>query len=170
MQRTLSCLCVVLLALIGGVGCNSGSAGKTTPAKADSQDSHPEEGPHHGALLELGDEEYHAEIVHDEDAKTVTVYILDSTAKKAVPIDAKSLTIVVRADGKTNPYELKASAMEGEADGKSSRFVSSDKAIDMAIDTEGAESQLQVTIQGTPYTVKIAEHDHDEHDHDDEKK
>ena len=166
MLRTLSSLCVVLLALIGFVGCDSGSTDKSTPAKAASHDSHPEEGPHHGALLELGDEEYHAEMVHDEDAKTVTVYILDSTAKKAVPIDAKTLTIVVRANGKTNPYELKASPIEGEADGKSSRFVSSDKAIDAAIDTEGAESQLQVTIQDTPYTVKIAEHDHDEHDHE----
>lgn len=160
MQRTLSCLCV--FAMIGFVGCDSGSPEKSTAAKTDSQDSHPAEGPHHGTLLELGDEEYHAEFVHDEDAKTVTVYILDSTAKKAVPIDAKTLTIVVRADGKTTPYELKASAMEGEADGKSSRFVSSDKAIDNAIDTEGAESQLQVTIEGTPFTVKIAEHDHDD--------
>ncbi len=49
------------------------------PATVDVH-SHPTEGPHHGTLIELGKEEYHAELVHDD--KMVTIYILDSAAKK----------------------------------------------------------------------------------------
>jgi hypothetical protein len=35
--------------------------------------------------VELGNEEYHVEVTHD--AASVTLYVLDSSAKKAVPID-----------------------------------------------------------------------------------
>ncbi len=59
---------------------------------------HPAEGPHHGSLIELGNEEYHAELVHD--AENVTVYILDSSASTATPIEAPELTINLMHDGK----------------------------------------------------------------------
>lgn len=52
----------------------------------------------HGDLVELGNEEFHAEVVHGE-AGSVTVYILDSAAKVTVPIDATELTINVSHDG-----------------------------------------------------------------------
>ena len=56
------------------------------PATVDVH-AHPSEGPHHGTLVELGNEEFHAEVVHDD--KSVTVYVLDAGATKAVPIDAQ---------------------------------------------------------------------------------
>jgi len=59
---------------------------------AHAEHAHPGEGPHHGDLVELGNEEYHAEVVHGEGG-SVSVYILDSAAKSAVPIDATELTI-----------------------------------------------------------------------------
>ena len=62
--------------------------------------AHPTEGPHHGALIELGKEDYHAELVHEDATDTVTIYILDSSATKPVPIAAKQLTLNMRAENK----------------------------------------------------------------------
>jgi pyoverdine/dityrosine biosynthesis protein Dit1 len=67
---------------------------------------HPSEGPHHGSLIELGKEEFHAELVHDD--KSVTIYVLDSAAKNFVPADASEVVINVLHDGK--PEQLKLAA------------------------------------------------------------
>lgn len=156
--------------LVLWTGCDIAPS-STGSAAGDKDDhdvhSHPVEGPHHGSLIELGDEEYHAEFVHDEEKGTVTIYILDSTAKKSVPVEAKALTVNVSAGGKAKQFELAASPMQGEAGGKSSRFTSSEEALGEAIDQEGAEAKLLVTVNGTKYTGAIGHHDHDEHEHGD---
>ncbi|EMI15290.1 putative secreted protein [Rhodopirellula maiorica SM1] len=133
------------------------------PATADVH-AHPSEGPHHGSLVELGNEEYHAEVVHDE--KSVTVYILDSAAKKAVPIDASEVTINLMHDGTPEQFKLAASPDSGDADGKSSRFTLPDAALVGHIDDEASAPKLSVTIEGTAYRGEIKhDHDHEGHDH-----
>lgn len=140
-----------------------------TPTKVSEQtppvatDEHPHEGPHGGSLIEFGDEKYHGELVHDEKAGTVTVYILDGTAKKSVPIDAAEVTINLKHDGNAEQFKLAAKADAGDPEGKSSRFVSDEKELAEDLDHEGAEPQLVVEIEGNQYRGKI-EHDHD-HDH-----
>ncbi len=113
-------LIAALLSMCGLLGCNpkdssseSGSSASLTmdappPATVDVH-SHPTEGPHHGTLIELGKEEYHAELVHDD--KMVTIYILDSAAKTAVPIDSLELVINLVHDGKPEQFKLAASPM-----------------------------------------------------------
>ena len=139
--------------------------------KKDGHDdhAHPSEGPHGGYLIELGNEEYHGELVNSEDHHTVTIYILDGSAKKEVPIAATSVTINATVDGKPTTFELKAT---GAADGKASQFVSDDVDLVHAFDeNEIAKAKLNVTIGDTPYSGDIdyhGNHDHDEHgDHDD---
>lgn len=129
---------------------------------------HPSEGPHGGQLVELGNEQYHAEIVHDDSAGTVTVYLLDAAAEKAVPIDAAELTINLKHAGKLEQFKLTASPDADDPPGRSSRFVSEDQELGEDLDREGADPRLVVTIEGKPYTASI-EHDHDhgdEHDHE----
>ena len=92
----------------------------------------------------------------------IAVYLLDAAAKTAVPVKAEKLTINVKADGKGKPFELMADPLAGETGGMSSRFTSTDEALDAAIDDEKAEAKLQVTIAGTPYSGSIAHHDHDD--------
>lgn len=121
--------------------------------------------PHHGTLIELGDEEYHAELVHDEKAKTVTVYILDSAAKKAVPIEAAEIVINLKHDGKPEQFPLKADPDSGDPQGKSSRFVSKDAELAEDLDHKGANPQLAVQVAGKSYVGKIA-HEHEGHKHD----
>jgi hypothetical protein len=130
---------------------------------------HPSEGPHHGSLIELGNEEYHAELVHDEVAGTVTVYLLDSSAKTSVPIYETKVLVNLTHDGSAEQFELAASPQSTDPSGKSSRFVSTDAELAEDLDLEDVEAKLVITIGGKQYRGDI-EHDHDHegadgHDH-----
>ena len=129
----------------------------------DHGHSHASEGPHHGGLIELGGEEYHAELVDDEDAGTVTIYILDGAAKNAVPIDAAEITINIKHDGEGEQFKLAASPDAGDPEGRSSRFVSDDEHLMADLHDEDADATLVLTIEGKSFRGAI-HHDHD-HDH-----
>ena len=145
---------------------SSNSTGSDDHQQGDGHDhdAHPTEGPHHGHLIELGGEEYHAELVHDEDAGTVTIYILDGAAKKTVPIEATDIVINLRHDGKGEQFKLSASPDQDDPKGKSSRFVSNDQELSEDLHAEDAEVQLVLKIAGKSYRGAV-EHDH-EHDHE----
>lgn len=125
---------------------------------------HAEEGPHHGQLVELGKEEYHAEVVHDEANGSVTIYLLDSSAKNAVPSDATELTISLKHDGQPEQFTLAASPAEGDPEGKASRFASTEKELGDDLDAEGADPRLTVKINGKSYSGAMT-HSHGEHSH-----
>lgn len=126
--------------------------------------AHPTHGPHHGDLIELGNEEYHAELLHEENS--VTIYILNGAADEQVPIEASEITINVKHDGRPEQFKLAASPDASDPSGKSSRFVSSDEELASHIDEHDAEPKLVLTINGKSYRGEIA-HDHDAHaDHD----
>ena len=160
------------------LGCESGTAPSgpmtnpppPTAATGDGHDhghdhAHPSEGPHHGVLVELGKEEYHAEVVHDDKEGIVTVYLLDSSAKKAVTTDAAEVVINVKHGDKPEQFKLPAQPDTGDAAGASSRFVLKDKELIEHLDEKDAAASLQVTIGGNPFSGKIpAGHAHG-HDH-----
>ena len=139
---------------------SSNSTGSVDHQKDDDHDhdAHPSEGPHHGHLIELGGEEYHAELVHDEDA--VTIYILDGAAKKGVPIEATDIAINLQHDGKGEQFKLSASPDQDDPKGKSSRFVSNDQELSEDLYGEDAEVQLVLKIAGKSYRGTV-EHDHE---------
>jgi hypothetical protein len=177
MKIRVSLVSVFSTVILAAIGCAEQS--KPTPAPAtetaqngehthkhsDGEHAHPEHGPHGGDIVELGKEEYHAEVVHDEASGTVTIYVLDSAAKKSVPIDADHVTINVKHDGKGEQFEVKSSPQEGDGDGKSSRFTSEDKELAKDLDHE---ARLVIEIAGKSYTGEI-KHGHD-HKHADHKK
>ena len=99
-------MCVVSMAGVCGTSVGAPPAG--------AAHVHPTEGPHHGALIELGKEEYHAELVHDDRAGFVTIYILDGAAKTAVPIQAKEVTLNLLVGGKPRQFRLAALAQPGD--------------------------------------------------------
>ncbi len=164
-------------ALLVITGCGAGTSNVDTatddnavvmdslPPSSEDVHDHPSEGPHHGTLIELGNEEFHAEVVHDE--KSVTIYVLDSAAAKSVPIDEKEITINLTHDGKPEQFKLAASPDEGDAEGKSSRFTITDAELVGHIDSESASPKLMLTINGTPYRGEIHhDHSHDDHAHE----
>lgn len=158
------CLGVALCAFVGCGGEAPKSPAKTakTASTADVHD-HPSHGPHKGDLIELGSEEYHLEVVHDDAAETVTIYTLDAKAQVAVPIEATTLLVHAKRAGKPVQVEVAAVRQESDPAGKSSRFVAGkETGLGALLDEKGAEPKIAVVIDGKSFVGKV------EHDHDDE--
>ena len=165
-----------LAILFGGLfsfttGCNSQPANPANGAQGAKENdqqikadvhAHASEGPHHGVLVELGKEEYHVEVTHD--ATSVTLYVLDSSAKQPVPIDASQVTINVLHDGAPEQFVLPASPDAADPAGSSSRFTLNDAELVGHLDDVSSAPKLSLTIAGTPYRGEI-KHAHDGHDH-----
>ncbi|MGD9635085.1 MAG: hypothetical protein AB7G28_08035 [Pirellulales bacterium] len=152
------------LLILALAGCNS-SAPNAPVAEAGHDHEHSHEhasGPHGGDILELG--EYHGELIHDDAAGTVTVFILDGAAAENVPVDAKEAVINITREGLAKQFKLAASPVEGEPENFSSRFVSSEAELITELDNEGAAAVFAVDINGEPHRGMV-EHHHD-HDHD----
>lgn len=160
--NTATCFTVAIVLAVAGCGKSGDKTdSKTEPEK---KGAHPSHGPHDGGLVELGDEEYHAEIINDEKTHTVTIYVLDGTAKKAVPIDAKEVLINLKHDGKPEQFKLPAVPDTGDPEGKSSRFQLKHKELVHDLGHDGAEPKLTVRIKGNSYTGDIKHvHGADEH-------
>ena len=86
------------------IGCSEGPSSDTAATHDEHADhdhapgehDHPTAGPHHGALVELGAEEFHAEVVHDDTAGVLTVYLLDAKAKEAAKSESAEILINVK--------------------------------------------------------------------------
>ncbi len=149
---------------------HSTSGPPATVATAQDEHAHPTEGPHGGGLVELGNEEYHAEIIHDEATHTVTVYLLDSAAKKLVPIYATQILVNLSHDGKAEQFALKATPQSSDPTGKSSRFASTEEELADDLDHEDIKAQLAVEIGGKQYRGEIHhDHDHEGGSHEEHK-
>ncbi|QDU38576.1 hypothetical protein Mal4_29050 [Maioricimonas rarisocia] len=123
---------------------------------------HPSEGPHHGDLVELGNEEYHGEVLHDDDG-LVTIYILGGDAKTIVPIDASELTINVSHDGKPEQFTLVEAPEADDPEGKSSRFVISSPELVEHLEN-GSKAKMTVMIEGRSFSGAVV-HSHHGHAH-----
>ena len=163
--RTYAAIGLVILAF-GIAGCtsevaNTGQAESSPPpATIDPHagHAHASEGPHHGELIELGNEEYHAELLHD--GSSVTIYVLSGAADQQVAIDATEIVINTTHDGKPEQFQLAAKPDASDPPGKSSCFVSTDAELVHHIDEEDASHRLALTIDGKSYRGEIS-HDHD---------
>jgi hypothetical protein len=146
------------------VGCNSGNeAYHDVPkgARVKDQPHSLEDGPHHGHLVELGEEEYHAEVVFDPKDSKITIYTLDSTAKKAAPTEAPEVKLELTVGGQSKSFSAKAVADKGDPPNKSSRFeVAPNPEIKANIkDEEDLKGSVTATIGSKTYTGKIV-HEH----------
>lgn len=166
----------VLLAVVGlasmlsTVGCSDRGSYREVPKGVRVKDTpaaheHGEYGPHGGHLVELGEEEYHAEVVLNPKTKDVTVYILGSDAQKPAPIDAKEVRLELTIDGETGPHVARPSPQKEDHPGESSRFVlANDPDIKAKIDDEHElVGHVNVTVKGKSYSGEI-EHEHGGHD------
>jgi len=172
MRACFSALLVVLLAL--GAGCKDRAVKEDDKdARLPVKDEHEHEhaaGPHDGQLIELGEEDYHAEVVHDHDANRITFYILDSKATGSVPVEQTELELKLVVDGKPQTFQIPAAPQEGET-GKTSRFETVDKELVEALyHTPGAKPRITITIDGKQFIGEFEpEEDHEGHDHEHEE-
>ena len=148
-----------------GLGCGSDTVPVLTeePPALPGGHAHPDEGPHHGHLIELGQEEFHAELLHDDKSEKVTIYVLDSSATKEVKISDTEMSLNAVVGGQPKQFKLLA---VDSGDGGASQFEIVDKELLEALEHgESTNARLSLSIAGKPYTGKIEHHAHDDHDH-----
>jgi hypothetical protein len=153
-------LCAGTVVLLALAGCSSNK----TPTLVGEHGHQHIHGPHDGELIEIGEGQYYAEMIHDDQAGTVTIYILDKSHEKPIPIEAGAITIKMVANATPVEFKLAAKPQEGDPEGKSSQFESREQALGLALDNEQAERELIIPIGGKPYQAKFA-HFEDEHHH-----
>ncbi|MGE3172482.1 MAG: hypothetical protein AB7O97_07625 [Planctomycetota bacterium] len=113
--------------------------------------AHGHEGPHGGHLLEVGDHVAHLEVMHDEAAGKMTIYVLGSDAKSALT-DAKAPQVKLSTD--SGPKVLSTTAVSGAA----GAFAVTDP----ALKAHGPEGRISIEIGGKTYNPAL-EHDHKDH-------
>ncbi len=153
--------CALLLGCGAKPADSGGDQGGATPAAhdhaADHGHDHAAEGPHGGHLIVLGEEEYHAELTHDEATHTVAVYLLDSSGKEPVSSEQEALTLQVFEGGDFVDYAIKATGDDGA-------FSTTDeKLCDLLLHAEVVKGRIHATIGGKEYvgTIEHAAHAHD---------
>ncbi len=124
-------------------------------------EAHQEHGPNGGHIVELGEEEFHAEVAMDK-ARKLTVYLLDGEVKHAKPVENGTLQIATQVDGKEVVLDLVAAPLDTEKDGHCSRFeLAADKVPGAVMDIEGLTGDLSLKFGDKSLKSSLTEsHDH----------
>lgn len=174
-------------------GCTDGSSEFTEVSHDESEVGHDDHsghghgahGPNGGDIVEVGSEEFHAEVVVDEAEHRINVFILGSDAKTAKPIAASDISISFKHGDEVEEFKLAASALDGEAEGQASKFTITDEELfeELHEHPEGATLNFSDGDQALTGTVKHShghghghgghghgdgDHDHDEHAKDED--
>jgi hypothetical protein len=160
-QRSFAGLTLALCSLLG---CGSPALDEPIPAAGMPRGAANDHvGPHQGQIIELGrSHEYHAELVEDEKARKVTIYILDK-AMKELPIDQEAVSITLSSAGKSQTFDLAAA---NRKEGKTAQFDSDEKLHEAMEKEPKVKLRLTVTIAGKPYSGDVThDHDHKGHKH-----
>ncbi len=115
-------------------------------------------GPHGGHLIELGEEKYHLEWEHDDEAKVLTFYVLDSEAKKDVPVAGDNITITVAVGEDKKDFDVPAVRADGEE--KTAKFETKDADLFALVTDEDTKATVAVEIDGAPFEGEIEHHAH----------
>jgi hypothetical protein len=158
-------LAAAVAALLIAVGCGANAdparSGDAPPAASSSasktpksaeQGEHEHEAPHGGALIELGDEYAHLELVVDPARGTVTAYALDGEAEQPLRLAQGSLEISVKpTEGKPFAIELKpvANELTGERAGDTSQYAASQPGLVKLARFNGTVAR--VTVRGREF-------------------
>ncbi len=159
-----SFLAIAIVAVFASATLSLAQPPKAPPAPAVH--AHPAHGPHGGDLIELGKEEYHLELVHDEKAGVVAFFLLDSSAKKILAIPAKEIYVNVKAAGKGIQYKIAPSPQANDPKDNFSCYATKDKQLIDTLDKHGIEANVMLNIGGKQYVGKVEHH----HDHGPAKK
>jgi hypothetical protein len=174
MDRWMKVLTGALIVCVASVGCEPQGGGYKTAQQIKTEkgtagdDEHGAAGPHGGAIVELGNEEYHGEVVVDGKTHTLTVYLFGPDAKTPAPIAAAEVTVTTEDDKK-----LVLKAVDAK-DGKASQFQLDDKSqVEALVDAGYLHGSLQFDADGKPYHGGIDAHfdgsEHGDEKHEDEK-
>ncbi|MCA9173807.1 MAG: hypothetical protein KDB14_04905 [Planctomycetales bacterium] len=157
-------------AIIGVLGCGGESPPQPTqPSNASTEAEHGHDhgpgghdhgegghghaaGPHGGTVADWGGGKYHVEFTVDHGKQEATVYILGSDEKSPEPIAAESVLLTIK-DPQLQA-DLLPAPLEGEGEGKASRFVGQHEGLATVKEYEGTISGV---IGETPYAGNFKE-------------
>ena len=176
LRKQVSCIAMawMLLGLYvwGLSGCQPGSTGpepqsvkteESNHAHGDHGHDHPSHGPHGGELIELGQEEYHLEFLHDEAAQRVRLFLLDGTAKQPATSTADNVTLNIKTPTTAAQFRLPAIADDGDSTGTAYHtFELIDAELNQLLDAAGAVATVVLSINGKQYRGELR-HDHAGH-------
>jgi hypothetical protein len=129
------------------VACGtSGSGDKKEPAH-----EHPP-APHGGEVLELGDEDYHLEMIHDHDGGNVTVYVLGKDLKTPVAVEAP----VIHVNAKSGPVQIPLTAVQPKPDGTADTWKGSHE----ALRSDPWDGRIRVKIGDKTYQSPLEGEEH----------
>ena len=158
-------------------GCTDSSSEFTEVSHDESEVRHDDHsghghgahGPNGGEIVEVGNEEFHAEVVVDEDTHRIDVFVLGSDAKTAKPIDATEISVSFKHGDEVEDFKLAAAALDGEAEGQSSKFTLTSEELFEELHEHSEGATLSFTAGGESLSGTVTHsHDHgDEHGHQD---
>jgi hypothetical protein len=143
---------ILLLGSIIAIGFCGCSKSEDTPAANAPVHKHEHHPPHGGAPVELGEEEYHIEIVRDADVGKLQAFVLDGELENFIRIAAPSLEIEAQVAGRPEKLVLApvANNATGEKVGDTSLF---EGTADWIKTTPIFDAVLkEVTVRGKTYT------------------
>ena len=156
MKRGLSFACMIAALVLSG--CQSSSTETKAPAvtaaatpapgppaeAAKKEGEHEHSAPHGGALVELGEEFAHLEIVLDAATGALTAYALDGEAEKSVRVKQSEIEIAV----KNPPVMIKlgavSNALTGETASDTSEFSDQSDRLKGATDFDGVIKTISI--------------------------
>lgn len=113
-------------------------------------------GPHDGELVELGEEEFHAEVAFDEENHKIVLYVLGPDAKANVAIEAQELTLEIPGKDSPAAHLMTAAPQEGDGEGKSSRFeIKSQDVFNAFHDDPKTVGKVKLNIGGKEFTAEV---------------
>ncbi|MEZ6056680.1 MAG: hypothetical protein R3C01_08245 [Planctomycetaceae bacterium] len=126
-------------------------------------------GPHLGHIIELGEEEYHAEVTLDITTRELAVWVLGPDSKTLAPLTNATVALQLTVDGKEQELTLTAAPQEGESEGAASKYEwKGEPLADSIKDAEMLVGSISVAFAEKSYTGKITHdhgHGHDDHGH-----
>lgn len=129
----------------------TGTPAAKAPAGESEGHSHGN-GPHGGTVADWGGGKYHVEFTVNHDKKEATVFVLGDDGKTAAPVKAEKISLSI--NDPAFQTDLMARPLEGETDGKSSRFVGTHDNLGIVKEYEGT---ITGEIEGTPYAGDFKE-------------
>jgi hypothetical protein len=110
-------------------------------------------GPHGGSLLELGGDDYHAELVLDHDAHAVRIFLLKSDVK--TPLPTKTPEVLLTLDNGEKRL-LNTVPLQGETDGEASCFeLADDEFFHQLVERGFLHGDLSIQIDGGPFEAHL---------------
>ena len=157
-------------------GCTDGNSEFTEVNHDESEVAHDDHsghghghhGPNGGEIVEVCNEEFHAEVVVDEGTHRIDVFVLGSDAKTAKPIDASEISLSFKHGDEVEDFKLTAAAIDGEPEGQSSKFTLTSEELFEELHEHSEGATLSFTAGGESLSGTVTHtHDHGD-DHGDD--